>query len=81
MKPRAKARASCFFDYEFKSRTLGALMGSMFDAAFRKFPGTFERRADTVYGRRLKAIRKRAQQRAQIIASERARGSNCWVHP
>ena len=38
-------------DYEFRSRTLGALMGSMFDAAFRKFARAFEERANTVYGR------------------------------
>nr|WP_306266760.1 type II toxin-antitoxin system RatA family toxin [Pararhizobium sp. IMCC3301] len=36
-------------DYEFKSRTLGLLMGSMFDRAFRKFAEAFEDRADTVY--------------------------------
>jgi coenzyme Q-binding protein COQ10 len=40
-----------FIDYEFRSRTLGALMGSMFDAAFRKFAQAFEDRADVVYGR------------------------------
>ena len=40
-----------FIDYEFRSRTLGALMGSMFDAAFRKFSKAFEERADVVYGR------------------------------
>ena len=40
-----------FIDYEFKSRTLGALMGSVFDAAFRKFAGAFERRANVVYRR------------------------------
>ena len=40
-----------FIDYEFRSRTLGALMGSMFDAAFRKFAQAFETRADAVYGR------------------------------
>ncbi len=45
------ARVGFFIDYEFKSRTLGALMGSMFDAAFRKFAGAFERRADVVYRR------------------------------
>ena len=45
------SRVSFFIDYEFKSRTLGALMGSMFDAAFRKFASAFERRADAVYGR------------------------------
>jgi coenzyme Q-binding protein COQ10 len=38
-------------DYAFKSRVLGALMGSMFDKAFRKFAEAFEKRADEVYGR------------------------------
>lgn len=36
-------------DYEFKSRTLGVLMGSMFDRAFRKFAEAFESRADELY--------------------------------
>jgi coenzyme Q-binding protein COQ10 len=45
------SRVSFFIDYEFRSRTLGALMGSVFDAAFRKFAGAFERRADVVYRR------------------------------
>lgn len=36
-------------DYEFKSRTLGMLMGSMFDRAFRKFAEAFEARADELY--------------------------------
>jgi coenzyme Q-binding protein COQ10 len=40
-----------FIDYEFRSRMLGLLMGSMFDTAFRKFAEAFERRADVVYGR------------------------------
>lgn len=39
-----------FIDYEFKSRTLGLLMGSMFDLAFRKFSEAFEKRADHIYG-------------------------------
>ena len=39
-----------FIDYEFRSRTLGALMGAMFDNAFHKFSEAFERRADKVYG-------------------------------
>ena len=41
-----------FIAYEFRSRTLGLLMGSMFDAAFRRFSAAFERRADQVYGAR-----------------------------
>ena len=41
-----------FLAYEFRSRTLGVLMGAMFDAAFRRFAGAFERRADQVYGTR-----------------------------
>jgi len=38
-------------DYEFKSRILGAVMGSMFDRAFRMFAEAFEKRADAVYGK------------------------------
>jgi coenzyme Q-binding protein COQ10 len=37
-------------DYEFRSRTLGLLMGAMFEAAFRRFATAFERRADEIYG-------------------------------
>jgi coenzyme Q-binding protein COQ10 len=40
-----------FISYEFRSRLLAALMGSMFDTAFRKFAQAFEARADVVYGR------------------------------
>ncbi len=40
-----------FITYEFRSFTLGMLMGTMFDRAFRKFSEAFERRADEVYGR------------------------------
>lgn len=39
-----------FLAYEFRSRTLGLLMGGVFDAAFRRFAVAFERRADQVYG-------------------------------
>jgi coenzyme Q-binding protein COQ10 len=46
--------ASCevefFLVYEFRSRALGMLMGSVFDAAFRRFAAAFVRRADQVYG-------------------------------
>jgi coenzyme Q-binding protein COQ10 len=38
-----------FISYEFKSRVLGMLMGSMFDLAFRRFAVAFERRADAIY--------------------------------
>jgi coenzyme Q-binding protein COQ10 len=41
-----------FIDYEFRSRTLGLLMGGMFDVAFRRFAAAFEARADQVYGRK-----------------------------
>ncbi len=40
-----------FIDYEFKSRILGAVMGSMFDRAFRMFAEAFEKRADEIYGK------------------------------
>ena len=36
--------------YEFRSRALQLLMGSLFDKAFRKFTDAFEERADAVYG-------------------------------
>lgn len=39
-----------YINYEFKSRTLGSMMGVMFDKAFRKFSSAFETRADQVYG-------------------------------
>jgi len=38
-----------FIDYEFRSRVLAALMGAMFDAAFRRFATAFEQRADEIY--------------------------------
>ena len=38
-----------FINYEFKSFTLGMLMGAMFDRAFRKFSEAFEERADAIY--------------------------------
>ncbi len=53
--PGSAGQGACvvefFIDYEFKSRLLGLVMGSMFDTAFRRFSAAFERRADEVYGR------------------------------
>jgi coenzyme Q-binding protein COQ10 len=53
---RPAGEAACdvefFISYEFKSRVLAALMGAMFDAAFRRFADAFEKRADAVYGNR-----------------------------
>jgi coenzyme Q-binding protein COQ10 len=40
-----------FISYEFRSRMLGLLMGSVFEAAFRRFAAAFEKRADEVYGK------------------------------
>jgi coenzyme Q-binding protein COQ10 len=40
-----------FISYDFRSRTLGLLLGAMFDLAFRRFAAAFEKRADEVYGR------------------------------
>jgi coenzyme Q-binding protein COQ10 len=39
-----------FISYEFKSRMLGMLMGSVFDLAFRRFAAAFEARANKIYG-------------------------------
>jgi coenzyme Q-binding protein COQ10 len=40
-----------FIAYEFKSRMLGMLMGTMFDTAFSRLSAAFEKRADQVYGK------------------------------
>jgi len=40
-----------FIEYEFRSRTLAMLMGSLFDTVFRRMAAAFEQRADKVYGR------------------------------
>jgi coenzyme Q-binding protein COQ10 len=40
-----------FIAYEFKSRVLGMLMGTMFDTAFSRLSAAFEKRADQVYGK------------------------------
>lgn len=39
-----------FLEYEFKSRMLAAMMGAVFDRAFRMFSQAFEKRADVIYG-------------------------------
>ena len=40
-----------FLSYEFKSRMLALLMGTMFDTMFQRFAAAFEKRADVVYGK------------------------------
>jgi coenzyme Q-binding protein COQ10 len=51
---RAAGERECevefFIIYEFRNRMLGLLMGTVFDAAFRRFASAFERRANQVYG-------------------------------
>src|SRR3954451_16796952 len=51
----ARSEAACdvgfFLSYEFKSRMLALLMGSMFDAAFARFAAAFAKRADAIYGK------------------------------
>ena len=42
---------SFFISYEFKSRMLAVLMGTMFDAAFQRMAMAFEKRADAIYGK------------------------------
>jgi len=48
-KPDGGSTIHFFIDYEFKSRILSALMGSMFDRAFRMFSEAFETRAGKIY--------------------------------
>ena len=51
--PRGEGACTVHFyiDYEFRSRILGAMMGAVFDRAFRMFAEAFEKRADAIYGR------------------------------
>jgi coenzyme Q-binding protein COQ10 len=52
----AKSENACevgfYISYEFKSRMLAMLMGTMFDTAFQRFAAAFEKRADKIYGKR-----------------------------
>src|SRR3954452_2254984 len=41
-----------FIAYEFRSRMLSMLMGSMFDTVFARMSAAFEKRADAIYGRK-----------------------------
>jgi coenzyme Q-binding protein COQ10 len=41
-----------FIAYEFKSRMLALLMGTMFDTAFARLSAAFEKRADAIYGKK-----------------------------
>jgi coenzyme Q-binding protein COQ10 len=49
-----------FLAYEFKSRMLAMLMGTMFDTAFQRFAAAFEKRADAIYGKPTVAARSSA---------------------
>jgi coenzyme Q-binding protein COQ10 len=50
-KPDNGCDVGFFLSYEFKSRMLAMLMGTMFDTAFQRFAAAFEKRADAIYGR------------------------------
>ena len=49
-------RVEFFAEYEFRSRTLEILMGSMFQMAYRGIADAFVERANVVYGRRAPII-------------------------
>ena len=51
----AACEVGFFIAYEFRSRMFALLMGAMFDAAFHRFAGAFEKRADVIYPRRAPA--------------------------
>jgi coenzyme Q-binding protein COQ10 len=50
-KPDNGCDVGFFLSYEFKSRMLAMLMGTMFDTAFQRFAAAFEKRADAIYGK------------------------------
>ena len=51
--PAAEGQSDIRFHiaYEFKSRALALVMGTMFDRVFRTFSEAFEKRADVIYGK------------------------------
>jgi coenzyme Q-binding protein COQ10 len=50
-KSESECEVGFYLSYEFKSRMLAMLMGTMFDTAFQRFAAAFEKRADVVYGK------------------------------
>ena len=50
-RPNEACDVGFFLSYEFKSRMLAMLMGTMFDTAFQRFAAAFEKRADAIYGK------------------------------
>src|SRR6202049_1829145 len=50
-KSGSDCEVGCLLAYEFKSRMLAMLMGTMFDTAFQRFAAAFEKRADAIYGK------------------------------
>ena len=48
--PQGGSKVHFDIEYEFKSKMLSMVMGSVFDKAFRMFAGAFEARADKIYG-------------------------------
>lgn len=44
-----------YIEYKLRSRSLGLLVGSVFDRAYEKLSQSFEKRADVVYGARVSA--------------------------
>lgn len=50
--PDGGSEISFCIQYEFRSRALALVMGTLFDRVFRTFAGAFEARADQVYGKR-----------------------------
>ena len=50
-RPEDCCEVGFYLSYEFKSRMLAMLMGTMFDTAFQRFAAAFEKRADIVYGK------------------------------
>jgi coenzyme Q-binding protein COQ10 len=56
--PGDKTLVGFTIDYELRSWMLQALLGAVFDSAFRRFVEAFEERADAVYGIRTEPPRR-----------------------
>lgn len=54
--PDGQCEIDFFVDFEFRSRTLQALIGLVFDEAMRRVVGAFEKRAAVRYGPRARVV-------------------------
>lgn len=54
--PNGQCRIDFYIDFEFRSKVLQKLIGSLFNEAVQRMVGAFERRARMLHGRRIRHV-------------------------